>query len=116
MTSGVSLPRGSTIAAAPPASSGSTSTGAGEFRRIFADLPSSLAFPLWTIGDDGRQRIGFCSDHEDRGQVYSAVVGKRAPSHVPAGTTLRRHLLRPARVADGRQVVYVAGGSLYLLD
>ncbi len=54
--------------------------GSGTFKRVFADLPSSLAFPVWTTGADGRQRIAFCSDHEGRGQLYSAVVGARAPT------------------------------------
>ena len=54
--------------------------GSGAFRRIFADLPSGLTFPVWTTGADGRQRIAFCSDHEGRGQLYSAVIGKRAPA------------------------------------
>jgi tricorn protease len=91
-------------------------TGDGEFRRVFADLPSGLVAPLWTAGGDGKQRIGFVSDHEDRGQVYSAPVGKRAPST----SRLTRHsdggfYARHAS-SDGRSVVYVAGGSLYLLD
>ncbi len=91
-------------------------TGEGEFRRVFADLPSSLVSPLWTTGDDGKQRLGFVSDHEERGQVYSATVGKRAPST----SRLVRHTEGDfyARHAstDGRSVVYVAGGSLYVLD
>jgi len=84
-------------------------TGSGEFKRIFADLPSSLVSPLWTVGTDGRHRIGFVSDHEDRGQVYSATVGKRAPSTARLarhsdGTYYARHAS-----SDGRSVVYVAG-------
>jgi tricorn protease len=91
-------------------------SGEGEFKRVFADLPSSLVSPLWTVGDDGRQRVGFVSDHEDRGQVYSAPVGTRAPSTSrlvahSAGEFYARHAS-----TDGRSVVYVAGGSLYLLD
>lgn len=91
-------------------------TGDGEFRRVFADLPSSLVSPLWVTGADGRQRIGFCSDHERRGQLFSATVGNRAP-----GTSrLVRHtdsdFYARHAASDGRQVVYVAGGSLYLLD
>lgn len=91
-------------------------TGDAEFRRVFAELPSSLVGPLWTVGSDGRQRVGFVSDHEGRGQVYSAPVGKRAPRT----SRLVRHsdgefYARHAS-SDGRSVVYVAGGSLYLLD
>jgi len=91
-------------------------TGEGEFKRVFAALPSSLVSPLWTVCDDGRQRVGFVSDHEDRGQVYSATVGKRAPStsrlsRHSDGTFYARHAS-----SDGRSVVYVAGGSLYVID
>lgn len=90
--------------------------GSGNFRRIFADLSSSLAFPVWTTGNDGRQRIAFCSDHEGRGQLYSAVVGRRAPS---ASRLARRSdsdfYVRHAS-SDGRQVVYCAGGDVFLLD
>ncbi|MDX6318643.1 MAG: tricorn protease [Nocardioidaceae bacterium] len=90
--------------------------GSGVFRRTFADLTSSLAFPVWTTGADGRQRIAFCSDHEGRGQLYSAVVGKRAPTTARlARRTDGDHYARHAS-SDGRQVVYCAGGELYLLD
>jgi tricorn protease len=90
--------------------------GSGDFRRIFADLTSSLAFPVWATGADGRQRIAFCSDHEDRGQLYSAVVGKRAPTTARiARRTDGDYYVRHAS-SDGRQVVYSAGGELYLLD
>jgi tricorn protease len=90
--------------------------GSGVFRRIFADLSSSLAFPVWTTGADGRQRIAFCSDHEGRGQLYSAVIGKRAPT--TARLARRTDVDYYARHAssDGRQVVYCSGGELYLLD
>ncbi len=89
----------------------------GEFRRIFPGLRSGLVSPLWTRTPDGRQRIGFISDHEGRGQIFSATVGKRAPSagrltaHTTAGDYYARHA-----TSDGEQVVYEAGGSLYLLD
>lgn len=89
--------------------------GDGEFKRVFADLPSSLVSPLWTVGPDGRQRIGFISDHDGRGRVFSAPLGKRAPSP----SQLTRHTDHDfyARHAssDGEQVVYVSGGDLYLL-
>lgn len=85
--------------------------GSGAFRRIFADLTSSLAFPVWTTGADGRQRIAFCSDHEGRGQLYSAVVGKRAPTTARlARRTDGDHYARHAS-SDGRHVVYCAGGE-----
>lgn len=90
--------------------------GDGEFKRIFADLPSPLESPLWVDLADGRQRIGFLSDHEGSGQLYSATIGKRAPTT----SRLVRHTDHPfyARHAtsDGRRVVYVSGGELYVLD
>ncbi len=92
-------------------------SGDGEFKRIFSDLPSALVSPLWTTGTDGRQHIGFCSDHEGRSQIYSATVGKRSPStsrlvrHTDHDDFYVRHA-----TSDGQQVVYVAGGSLYHLD
>ncbi len=93
-------------------------TGAGEFKRIFADLPSSLVSPLWTVGADGRHRVGFCSDHDGRGHLYSAPVGKRAPStsRLVCHTEQDEHeyYVRHA-TSDGRQVVYQAGGTVYLV-
>ena len=90
--------------------------GTGEFRRVFADLPSSLVSPLWTTVPGGRQRIGFLSDHEGTGQLYSATLGKRAPSTA----RLHRHTDHTfyARHAssDGDRVVYVSGGRIHLLE
>lgn len=90
--------------------------GSGDFQRVFADLSSSLAFPVWATGDDGRQRIAFCSDHEGDGQLYSAVVDQGTPT--TPGLACRTHSDFYARHAssDGRQVVYCAGGDVYLLD
>jgi len=88
----------------------------GTFRRIFADLSSSLAFPVWTTGSDGRQRIAFCSDHEGRGQLYSAVVGRRAPSTSRLARRTDSDLYVRHASSDGRQVVYCAGGDVFLLD
>ncbi len=90
--------------------------GGGSFERIFADLPSILASPVWVTAPDGTQRIGFCSDHQGRGQLYSAVVD----NGVPSTEDLTRHTdgdfyARHAS-SDGRQVVYCAGGDMYLLD
>jgi len=90
--------------------------GDGTFERIFADLPSNLASPVWVTNPDGTQRIGFCSDHEGRGHIYSAVVNHGAPSTADlvrhtAGELYARHAS-----SDGRQVVYCAGGDLFLLD
>ncbi|MBA2455569.1 MAG: PD40 domain-containing protein, partial [Nocardioidaceae bacterium] len=90
--------------------------GSGTFRRVFADLSSSLAFPVWTTGGDGRQRIAFCSDHEGRGQLYSAVVGRRAPttSRLVCRTDSDFYVRHAS--SDGRQVVYCAGGDVFLLE
>jgi tricorn protease len=90
--------------------------GDGTFERVFADLPSNLASPVWVTSSDGAQRIGFCSDHEGRGQLYSAVVD----AHAPATAGLARHTdgdlyVRHAST-DGRQVVFCRGGDLFLLD
>ncbi len=90
--------------------------GAGTFERIFAELPSSLAFPVWTTGDDGRQRIGFCSDHEGHGQLYSAVVGREAPTTSQLSCRTATGLYARHASTDGRQVVYCAGGQVFLLD
>ena len=88
--------------------------GSGTFRRIFADLSSSLAFPVWTTGADGRQRIGFCSDHEGRGQFYSAVIGRRAPTTSRLACRTDSDFYVRHASSDGRQVVYCAGGDVFL--
>jgi tricorn protease len=90
--------------------------GSGAFRRIFADLASSLAFPVWTTGADGRQRIAFCSDHEGRGQLYSAVVGRRAPVTARLACRTESDFYVRHASSDGRQVVYCAGGDVFLLE
>ena len=71
--------------------------GDGEFRRVFADLPSSLVSPLWTLGSDGKQRIGFISDHEDRGQRLQRPGRQAGPHQRTAGAALGRRVLCPAR-------------------
>ena len=71
---------------------------------------------MWTTGDDGRQRIAFCSDHEGRGQLYSAVIGKRAPATSRLARRTDGHFYARHASSDGRQVVYSAGGELFLLD
>lgn len=91
-------------------------SGEGTFTRVMADLESSLVSPLWTTGAGGKQRIGFVSDHEGRGSVYSAALGARAPR--PAN--LVRHydgeLYARHAASDGSSVVFVAGGALHVLD
>ena len=89
--------------------------GSGAFRRIFADLASSLAFPVWTVGEDGRQRIAFCSDHEGSGQLYSAVVGRRRPTTAQLTRRTDSDFYVRHASSDGRQVVYCAGGDVFLL-
>ncbi len=87
----------------------------GTFTRVLSELQSSLVGPLY-VRSGRSTRIGFVSDHEGRAQVYSAPVRR--------GTVrledLQRHTDHEfyARHAssDGQRVVYVAGGSLYLLD
>jgi tricorn protease len=90
--------------------------GAGTFRRVFSDLSSGLTFPVWTTGDDGRQRIAFCSDHEGRAQLYSAVIGSRAPSTSRLARRTDGHFYARHASSDGRRVVYAAGGDLFLME
>ncbi len=78
----------------------------GDFTRLFEDIGYSLAFPLWW-GD----RIGFASEHEGTGQLYSAQ---------PDGSDLRKHTDLPFYVrhatSDGNRVVFQSGGDLWLID
>ncbi len=90
--------------------------GSGTFRRVFADLSSSLAFPVWTTGADGRQRIAFCSDHEGRGQLYSTLVGRPAPTTSRLACRTDSDFYVRHASGDGRQVVYCAGGDVFLLE
>ncbi len=91
-------------------------TGEGEYERLFTELRSSLVSPLWARGRDGRQRIGFLSDHEHRAQLYSAVVDDGAPTTESLVRHSDHDFYARHATSDGRQVVYAAGGSLYLLD
>lgn len=93
-------------------------TGApARFTRIFRGLTASLVSPLLVTDSAGKRRIGFLSDHRDGpARVYSAPVrrGKVVEDELEPhtdGEFYARHA-----TSDGRQVVYVAGGSLYLLD
>jgi tricorn protease len=80
---------------------------AAPFRRVLADLPGQFASPMIAGG-----RLAFLSDHEGTGNVYSCALD---------GTGLRRHTDHDgwyARQAstDGRRIIYVCGGELWLLD
>lgn len=89
----------------------------GRFTRVFRDLTASLVSPMVLADADGGRRIGFVSDHEDDvAKVYSAPVRRgRVVEHELEAHTDGEYYARHA-TTDGRQVVYVAGGSLYRLD
>ena len=88
----------------------------GRFTRLFRELQSSLVSPV-LVGAGSARRIGFLSDHEGgAAQLYSAPVrrGKVVEDELVRhsdGDYFARHAS-----SDGRRVVYVAGGSLYLVD
>ncbi|WP_106850329.1 S41 family peptidase [Blastococcus sp. Marseille-P5729] len=88
----------------------------GRFDRIFRELESSLVCPLLVADSAGKPRVGFLSDHDGVAQVYSAPVrrGKVVETELSCHSA-GEHYARHAS-SDGRQVVYVAGGSLYLLS
>ncbi|SEM52228.1 S41 family peptidase [Nonomuraea pusilla] len=82
-------------------------TGDGEFTRLFADSPAQHWAVNW-IGD----RLVFLSDRDGAGDVYSSE---------PDGSDLRRHTTHSGFYArhasgDGRRIVYVHAGDLWLLD
>ncbi|HEU5349611.1 MAG TPA: peptidase, partial [Ktedonobacterales bacterium] len=81
-------------------------TGEGNFRRLL-DLNGNITAPCW-VGN----RIYFISDHEGIGNVYSCLA---------TGEDMRRHSNRTeyyARglTADGKRLVYFAGGEIFLLE
>jgi tricorn protease len=81
--------------------------GDGEFVRLHEELDGNIEYPAW-VGD----RIAFLSDHEGTGALYSSLAD---------GSDLRRHTPLDgfyARQAssDGRRVVYMAAGELWILD
>ncbi|NMH82466.1 peptidase S41, partial [Pseudonocardia xinjiangensis] len=91
-------------------------TGSGEFVRLAGDLDGQLASPMLVGTGDGL-RIGFISDHEGWGNIYSLGAD---------GTGLRRHTdhggpgapafyVRHAST-DGERVVYESAGELWILD
>ncbi|MGI8576832.1 MAG: S41 family peptidase [Nocardioidaceae bacterium] len=91
-------------------------TGDGEFKRVFADLPSSLVSPLWTRDLEEKPRLGFISDHERRGQIYSVALGRRSPNSSGLVRLTDHDFYARHASSDGQRVVYVAGGALHQLD
>ncbi len=83
------------------------SADGSHYTRIFADVGMNLVNPMF-VGP----RIGFLSDHEGTGALYSAL---------PDGTDLRRHTdlgqyyARHA-TTDGQRVVYQRAGEIWLLE
>ncbi|MFH8799619.1 S41 family peptidase [Streptomyces sp. NPDC017936] len=81
--------------------------GAGEFVRLHEELDGNIEYPVWA-GD----RIAFLSDHEGTGALYSSLAD---------GSDLRRHtplegFYARQAAGDGRRVVYVSAGELWILD
>ncbi len=76
----------------------------GQFRKLL-NIKGNLADPMW-VGN----RIYFISDHEGIGNIYSCTI---------AGKDLKRHThhrdfyVRNAQT-DGKNIVYHAGGDLYV--
>jgi tricorn protease len=78
----------------------------GEYRRILAEVGGHLVDPMWVGG-----RIGFISDHEGVGAVYSALPdGSDLRRHTDHGPCYARHA-----ATDGERVVYECAGELWLL-
>ncbi|WP_406000331.1 S41 family peptidase [Streptomyces sp. NBC_00829] len=76
-------------------------------KRLLSDLEGHLDSPMFVSG-----RIGFLSDHEGVGNLYSCR---------PDGTDVRRHTDHDAFYArhassDGRRVVYQCAGDLWIVD
>lgn len=89
----------------------------GGFRRVFRELTASLVSPMILTDPGGGRRIAFLSDHDGGpARVYSAPVrrGRVIEDDLEAHTE-GAHYARHA-TSDGSQIVYVAGGSLYLLE
>ncbi|GGR17961.1 S41 family peptidase [Streptomyces aurantiogriseus] len=81
--------------------------GGGDFVRLHEELDGNIEYPVW-VGE----RIGFLSDHEGTGALYSSLAD---------GSDLRRHtpldgFYARQAAGDGRRVVYVSAGELWILD
>ncbi len=82
------------------------SDGQGRFKKLL-NIKGNLADPMW-VGD----RIYFISDHEGIGNIYSCTIqGKDIRRH----TNHRDFYARNAKT-DGVNVVYHAGGDIWLLN
>ncbi|MGW5971170.1 S41 family peptidase [Streptomyces sp. NPDC055186] len=86
---------------------GDPADGPEEFVRLHGDLDGNIEHPLW-VGD----RIGFLSDHEGTGALYSSLAdGSDLRRHTPLGGFYARHA-----ATDGTRVVYSCAGELWILD
>ncbi|WP_425244765.1 S41 family peptidase [Streptomyces sp. NEAU-NA10] len=99
--------------------------GDGDFVRLHEELDGNIEYPVW-VGE----RIAFLSDHEGTGALYSSLAdGSDLRRHTPLGGTSRSwgsprsseaesgggFYARQAG-SDGRRVVYVSAGELWILD
>ena len=81
--------------------------GKGNFKRLLPEIDGNFNNPLWIGG-----RIYFTCDHEGIGNVYSVK---------PTGTDLQKHTdhinyYTRNLSSDGENLVYHAGGDLYILS
>lgn len=82
-------------------------SGSGEFAPILTDVDGNKGYPMW-LGE----RICFLSDHEGVGNIYSCSLdGDDVTRHTHHADFYVQHA-----ASDGQQIVYAAGGDLYLLD
>ncbi|MGW5212407.1 S41 family peptidase [Streptomyces sp. NPDC004051] len=86
---------------------GAPADGPEEFVRLHGDLDGNIEHPLWV-----RDRVGFLSDHEGTGALYSSLAdGSDLRRHTPLGGFYARHA-----ATDGTRVVYSCAGELWILD
>jgi tricorn protease len=90
--------------------------GSGDFRRLFGAVEAGLVSPLWAVAPDGRQRVGFVSDQDGPAQLYSAPLGRRAPSWSRAHRHTGHDFYVRHATSDGLRVVYMCAGDLWVLD
>ncbi|MEU6574053.1 PDZ domain-containing protein [Streptomyces sp. NPDC046805] len=91
----------------------------GEFVRLHEELDGNIEYPMWVgmVPPDRAEprswgRIGFLSDHEGTGAVYSSLAdGSDLRRHTPLDGFYARHA-----ATDGHRVVYTSAGELWLLD